>query len=281
MKIFFMIAVLLVACLFAQTTETAQPAAAASPAVEKPVWILDETNCEPSPKYSSRQFYGEKVDVKPAEGGGFVMYSQATRFLKFIPEHWLVFELTEAKSLPGKYHAWSIHAAAGLNFKLAGNVTMIPTGLYTVQMPDVKKEITPPVRFYNYNMALTFKYVKMEKTPANCVGVEFTAGKDRIEVGDKFKLFLRLAEPCEDVTCKLTSDTGTGPRPFAINGKDNVEMTPIDDDCRMWEAEVDVKSIQSGSYGKRAVMVKVSVLGSRFQTPIYTYIPYGFGPARR
>lgn len=279
MKKFFALAIMSAACLFAQTA-TVQPTAAAT-AAEKPVWILDETNCEPSLKYSTRQFFGDKIDVKPAEGGGFVLKSPATRFLKLMPEHWLVFELANVESLPGKYHAWSLHAFKPLNSKLAGNVTSIPSGLYTIQMPDVKKDLSLPIRFYNYNMALTFKYIKSEKAPVNCIGVEFPAGKERIEVGDKFKVFLKLAEPCEDVTCKLLSDTGRGPNAFAINGKDNVEMTPIDDDCKIWEANIDVKSLQAGSYGKRAVMIKVSVLGSRFHMPLYTYIPYGFGPAKK
>ena len=91
MKKFLTIALILAAAALAQEAE--QTAQAQAPAAEKPVWILDETNCEPSLKYSTKAWYGDGKTMplfKAAEGGGFVSSSPATRFLTLLPDHWLV-----------------------------------------------------------------------------------------------------------------------------------------------------------------------------------------------
>ena len=285
MKSLFAIALVFAAGAFAQEAATAP--AAAEPAAEKPAWILDGSNCNVASKHSTTAWYGNE-NVAPLfkanDDGGFTSSSPATRYITFEPGQWLVFDMTSVKSLPtGKYHAWSLHLPKPLACKLAGNVTNPPAGLYTIQLPDIKEKKCFPMRFYNYNMELAFKYIKQVKAPENCLGVEYEGGKNRIEVGDTFKVVLKLAEPCEDVTCKVLFDVGRGINAFSLNGKDSIELEAQDDDCKVWTATVNVKSLPKpgpkDNFYKRSVMLKVSVLGSKFTTPIYTYIPYAFGPA--
>ena len=248
----------------------------------KPVWVLDETTCESTSGLSKKIWCSGRESaplIKPAKGGGFVASSPASRHLTLLPDHWLVVDLTSVKSLPHKYHAWSLYIPKPFDCKLIGNVTNPPTGLYTMQLPEIKEKTVSSVVLYNYNMELTFKYIKLVKEPENSLGIEFKGGKDNIEVGDTFKVVLKLAKPCEDVTCKILSDVGTGPNPYSINGKDNIELKAQDKDGKVWTATVNVKSLQTAAnLKKRAIMLKATLLGSDLNKPIFTYIPYSFGP---
>lgn len=284
MKKLLIIALALTICAFSQ--EAPAPAVQEAPAVDKPTWILDASTCQVSDKHNTKAWYaqGKTPLFKANEDGSFTSSGPAGRYLTLEPGQWLVFELLSAKHLPsGKYHAWSMHCRKDGIGKLGGNVINAPAGLYTLQMPDVKTKFNSAMTFYNYNMELTFKYIKMVKEPENYIGVELEPGKDRIQVGDTFKVILKLAQPCEDVTCKIMTDIGSGIGAYSINGKDNIELEAQDDDCKLWTATVTVKSLPPTTpkkkYGKRSVMLKASILGSKFSTPIYTYIPYAFGPA--
>ena len=289
MKKLLIIALALTISAFSQEAPAAPaaPAAQEAPAVEKPTWIWDGAECKISDKYSTKVWYnqGKMPLFKANEDGSFTSSGPATRSMTLEPGQWLVFEMLSSKHLPtGKYHAWSLHFRNKAIGKLAGNVTTVPTGLFTMQLPDIKTKLTEFMTFYNYNMELTLKYIKLVKEPENYIGVEVEGGKDRIEVGDTFKVTLKLAEPCEDVTCKIMADTGSGINAYSINGKDNIELEAQDDDCKIWTATAKVKSLPPTTakkkYYKRSVMLKATVLGSKFSTPIYTYIPYAFGPAQ-
>lgn len=285
MKKLLIIALAFTISAFTQEAPAA-PAAQNAPAVDKPTWIWDGSNCEVSAKHSTKIWFGQgKTPLfKANDDGSFTSSGPATRYMTLEPGQWLVFEMLSSKHLAtGKYHAWSLHFRKEGIGKLAGNVVTVPTGLYTMQLPDIKEKVNSSMNFYNYNMELTLKYIKMVKEPENYIGVEYEGGKDRIEVGDTFKVVLKLAEPSEDVTCKVMADIGTGISAYSINGKDNIELEAQDDDCKLWTATVTVKSLPPTTakkrYGKRSVMLKASILGSKFSTPIYTYIPYAFGPA--
>ncbi len=245
----------------------------AAKAEEQVLWKLDETNAKVNGR---KEWYMGKEPpvVEPVEGGGFVLKTQAAHQLTLHPGAWLVFELADAKMIEqNKYTAWSLHCHKEKYGYIVGGVHNMPLGLYTIKMTDLEKPITGGVIFYNYNLHLTFKYVKMVQEPENSLCAIVPEGKKILEVGDKITIVLKLKEPCEDVSCKLFQDR----YPFSLNGTDAVDLKAVDDDCKIWQADITIKSYHSKRpVGMRGIRIKASVLGGKLDMPIYGVIPAAF-----
>ena len=253
-------------------------------AEEQVIWKLDGSNTDFSDKHSTKAWFADKKGTAPlvekTEDGGFVIKGHLSRYLSLKPGAWLVFELVKAERQdPKKYTNWSIHCFdKTYSGGIVGNVSQIPVGLYTIKITGLEKQIWSALRFYDYNLNLTFRYMKLVNDPENSLGAEVPEGKTLLYPGDKFTVVLSLKEPCEDVTCKLMLDTGTGPRPFSVNGTDTVELKPTDKDGKIWKAEITLKNFaqQKKPVNARAVRIKATVLGGKLETPIYGNIPAGF-----
>ena len=247
--------------------------ALAAKAEEQVIWKLDEANAKVDGR---KEWYmgNPPPVVEPAEGGGFVLKSTAAHDMTLHPGAWLVFDLTEAKTVEQhKYTAWSIHCHKEKYGYIVGSGHNVPLGLYTIKISDLDKPLTAGVIFYNYNLHMKFKYVKMVNEPDNSLCAIVPEGKKTLEVGDKITIVLKLKEPCEDVSCKLFQDRF----PFSINGTDAVELKAMDDDCKIWQADITIKSYKSKrAVGMRGIRIKASVLGGKLDTPIYGVIPAAF-----
>ena len=249
---------------------------------EEVIWKLDGSNAEFVNKHSTKAWFGEKKETPSVEKteDGFLIRNHASRYLALRPDTWLVFELVSAeRQETKKYTSWSIHCFdKNYSGGIIGNVSQIPVGLYTIRISGLEKPVWSALRFYDYNLDLSFRYIKLVKDPDNSLGAEVPEGKTLLYPGDKFTVVLTLKDPCEDVTCKLMLDTGTGPRPFSVNGTDTVELKPTDKDGRIWKAEITLKNFsrQKKPVNARAVRIKATVLGGKLETPIYGNIPAGF-----
>ena len=259
---------------------------AAVSAEEQVIWKLDGSNAQFTAGHSTKTWFSEKVQEPAVEKTeeGFVIRNHTSRYLTLQPDTWLVFDLIKAeKREPKKYTNWSIHCFdKKYSGGIIGNVSQIPVGLYTIQITGLEKPIGSALRFYNYNLNLHFRYIKLVKDPENSLGAEIPGGAKALRPGDKFSIVLKLKDPCEDVTCKLMQDPGSGPAPFSLNGTDTVELKPVDKDCRIWKAEITVKNFTVQKKPRpRAVRIKATVLGGKLETPIYGAIPAAFLPAEK
>ena len=249
---------------------------------EEVIWKLDGSNADFSAKHSTKAWFSDKAPAPAVEKteDGFIIKNHTSRYLALRPGTWLVFELVKAERQDAKkYTNWSIHCFdKSYSGAIVGNVSQIPVGLYTIQIAGLEKPVWSALRFYDYNLDLTFRYIKLVKDPENSLGAEVPEGKTLLYPGDKFTVVLSLKDPCEDVTCKLMIDTGTGPRPFSVNGTDTVELKPTDKDGKIWKAEITLKNFaqQKKPVNARAVRIKATVLGGKLETPVYGSIPAGF-----
>lgn len=252
-------------------------------AEEEVLWKLDGSNADFSNKHSTKAWFATKdpvPSVVKTQDGGFIINNHTSRYLSLKPDTWLVFELVKAERRDAKkYTSWSIHCF-DKNYvgSIVGNIGQIPIGLYTIQITGLEKPIWTALRFYDYNLDLTFRYIKLVKDPENSLGAEVPKGKKLLYPGDKFTIVLTLKDPCEDVTCKLMHDVGRGARPFSVNGTDTVELKPVDKDGRIWKSEITLKNFaqQKKPLNARSVRIKATVLGGKLETPIYGVIPAGF-----
>ena len=204
----------------------------------------------------------------------------SNRYITLLPGHWIELELTKAKRIPGKqYFNWGMHFFKGAG-KIAGNVTNLQEGLYTVNLPEVKKRLAGNLTMYAYGLELYFKYICLVSEPENYLCAEVENDAKMVEPGMKITVTLKLKEPCEDVTCVMLRDLGEGPYPFPINGRNTVDLKPVNGDFKLWRAVIEVKKYPNSKTGKgtgkRAVMLRAKVLGGKLDVPLVTYIPAGF-----
>ena len=239
-------------------------------------WNEDGKALNSSSKYSTSAWYGQgkMPSIKARKAGGFTLGSNCTKYLTVKPGMWLTFELDAVRRTgkPFAYHAWIIsYPQLG---KLAGNVSNIPTGLYTIHLADIGQKMTKAAQFYVFNGELDFRYMRLESAPENSLEVIVPKGQENLKVGDKFRIELRLKDPCEDVSCKFLHEYGRGPVPLAVNGTDSIDLKAVDDAGRVWAAEVEIKTVKSPRrILNRAAMVKVTVLGGKLDKPVFTSFP--------
>ena len=258
----------------------AEEPAPAKPKKVKTVWQLDGSNAQFAKKHSTKAWFGAETHTEAAADGGFIITGKSSnRYIKLLPKHWIELDLVKYRRLPGqKYFNWGFYFHRGPG-KIAGNVSTFQEGLYTINLPDVTKRLEGAMALYCYGSSLHFKYIRLTPEPENylCATVENNASM--IRPGMKITVTLKLKEPCEDVTCTMTRDVGQGPWPFHINGKNTVELKPVNGDSKLWRAEIEVKKYpmtRPKDTPKRSVMLRANVLGGKLNVPLITYIPAGF-----
>lgn len=261
----------------APVKEEKQPEA--TPQKASSIWQLDGTNAQFQKQHSTKVWFGAETYTEATPDGGFLHRGKSSNhYVKLLPKHWIEMEVVKAKRLPGKnYFNWSLHYFKGVG-KIAGDVTTIQEGLYTIYLPEVQKALEGPMAMYCYGLEMHFKYIRLTPEPENYLCATVEGNPAMVEPGSKITVTLKLKEPCEDVTCKMMRDLGQGLSPFAINGKDTLELKPVNGDFKLWQAVIDVQNYPSGDKetGKRSVMLRANVLGGKLDTPIITYIPAAF-----
>lgn len=241
------------------------------------IWSEDGSNLITSKVHSTKGWYNAKIDMTPIPGGGFVLASPAQSYRAIRPNTWITFEISKVEKLPGNqlYYAWTF--AYPRYTLLAGHVTNFPEGLYTLRLSELKAPMEQAISLYNYNLRLHFKYLRLETEPENSLDVD-TGGKTEIKVGDTLVFTLKLKEPCEDLATKLFYETGQGIVPFKLNGISTLDFKPIDESCKVWKATVKIASLKPDKLDTRKILVKVSVLGGKLDTPIFTNVPAALVP---
>lgn len=244
-------------------------------AAEQVFWTLDGSNIGNG---NPPAWFGKNLRIESADNGGFTLKSRAQRRLTIHPDSWLVFDLTKAEKQELKnYTDWRVTCQVKKTGSLigigsGGNVLL---GLYTVPITGLESPQSAAMIIYNYNLDLTFRYMKLVKNPENRLEVIIPGGQKELKPGDKFTIQLTLKDPCEDVSCQLLQ----GIRLFPLNGSSAVELEQTDDDGRIWKAEITVKNFQSKKkrgVGAYSILVKATVLGGKLDTPIYGVIPAAF-----
>ena len=242
-------------------------------------WILDGTNCETSPSYSGKAWFGKDVRTKATENGGFEITGAATRLVSFEPDApWVTARFEAFESLAEhKYLAWSLYSHDKRIGWLMGTVTHPQAGLYTVRLPPVTNRVEAPLNLQNCNFKLRFGYIANERQPADCLSCVAANGEKVQKIGDSFTVRLDLAEPCEDVSAVLLCDRagGGGFRPFNVNGTNALALKRTDGTGRHWEVTVRVARVDNDTRG-HAVFIRAAVLGGKLDLPIFTKCPFSF-----
>lgn len=240
------------------------------------LWNEDGKDLSTSDKYSTTSWFanGQKPSIEAREGGGFTLGSHCTKILPVEPGVWFTFELDAVRRTgkPSEYHGWIV-TCPGFG-KLAGDISNIPVGLYTIRLTDVPQKMKKAVAFYVYHGELDFRYMRMETEPENSLEVIVPQGQESLKAGDTFRVELRLKDPCEDVSCKFLQEYGRGPLPLMINGTDSFDLKAVDDSGKVWAADVKIEKVKSPRrLLKRRALVKVTVLGGKLDKPIFTSFP--------
>jgi hypothetical protein len=176
-------------------------------------------------------------------------------------------EVNERANPKWKYHAWEVKYAG----RLAGEVNLIGTGLYTAYRP-VDKASKKTITFVGYNEDLRFGFFQFVKEPRNRLRAWSPEGKKVIGKGDVLKVELNLDEPCEDVNCVITTFGRRAKKPH-INNRNAIELKPLDETMKRWGASVVVDSATSFKQGD--LRLCCAILGGSLKDSISTTIECG------
>ena len=183
---------------------------------------------------------------------------------------WVEFRLDEVKERANpkwKYHAWEVKYAG----RLAGEVNLIGTGLYTAYRP-ADKASKKTITFVGYNEDLRFGFFQFVKEPRNRLRAWSPEGEKVIGKGDVLKVELNLDEPCEDVNCVITTFGRRAKKPH-INNRNAIELKPLDETMKRWGASIVVDSATSFKQGD--LRLCCAILGGSLKDSISTTIECG------
>ena len=176
---------------------------------------------------------------------------------------WLVFELAGAERLDeAKYSEWRLSVGSKGGRWLAGDVTMPQKGLYTIPLsPDIVS--AGALRLWERNYRLTLPFIAAVEEPEQYLSF--------VEADGRWKFELKLAAPCEDVTCSVYGSDGRRPVPYPVDAAGaTVELKP-DATRRLWTAEIPVPPVKSARSGRpMRPCAKVIVFGDSSTVPVYT-----------
>ncbi|MBR6373669.1 MAG: hypothetical protein IKS20_10845 [Victivallales bacterium] len=242
-------------------------------------WQLDGSNAQFKKSYSRDTWFGEDTYTAATEDGGFLYRGKnSNRYIKLMPKHWIVLKVAKVNKMQNyNQSSWNMNFFRGVG-KICGNAALLQEGLYTINLPEVKKNIEGPMTIYSYGIELEFKYIRLVRDPENYLGATVEGNSAMIEPGSKIIVTLKLREPCESVTCKMSRDTGLVVAPFQINGSDTIELKPVHGDLSLWQTVINVKnySFTEREMGKRSVMLMANIKGGNLNTPIISYFPAAF-----
>lgn len=242
-------------------------------------WQLDGSNAIFQKKHSKEVWFGDDIYTEPTADGGFLYRGKnSNHYIKLIPKHWIELELVKVKKLPDyNYYSWSMNFFRGVG-KICGNAAIFNEGLYTVNLPEVTKNIEAPMTMFSYGLEMQFKYIRLVREPENYLCATVEGNSAMVAPGSKIIVTLKLKEPCKEVVCKMIRDLGQSSAPFSINESDTIELKPVHGDFSLWQAVINVKnySFSEREIGKRSVMLQAVIQGGKINTPIITYIPAAF-----
>ena len=231
------------------------------------IYEIEMPACDDSAVSSSAS--AAKVNLVPAgalwKTGPVVAEGRTTDIKAQIPDSakWLVFELAGAERLNmAKYSAWSLAAGRKGRRRFAGDVTVPQKGLYTVRIPDgwLSEGI---LRLWSYDYRLTLPFIAAVEEPEQFLSFVAEDGK--------WKFLLKLAAPCEDVTCSVYGSDGRRPVPYPVDAAGSSVALKPDATRRVWTAEIPVPPVKAARSGKPMhPCAKATVLGGAIDVPIMT-----------
>ena len=193
---------------------------------------------------------------------------------------WLVWDMKEVYTFnSGRYQRWNL-SIQNLNGGI-GSVTNVEKGLAAVNCFENGKPLKPGakegiLRAYFFNMEIGFTAIRMVKKPDNYIETTSPAfaKKKSFSPGDEVKFTVHLKEPAEDVTLKVIDVNDL--YDIAVNGKNVLELTPEDEEQKIWSVTVKIKSLQCGSRKIGTLLTRATVLGGGFKVPLWGAVNYPY-----
>jgi len=228
--------------------------------------------------WSGEKWYAKDIDVRRYDDGSFSLGpSGATHAIVFDPKwKWIDFEIPRpaVKVTERGYSNWGLRLLKHPSGALCGNVRSCQTGLYTIPLVAIEKPLHGYVQVAAKSMHVPFSYIRFSEAPPIRLSVLPTSTNGTIRVGDRLRVALTLAEPCEDVTLSFNVDRVT-PCPFGINGSSSMDLVCLDGEGRVWGGELEVKRL-SDPHPRVGVYAKVDTLGGPRPLTVLTVIPGKF-----
>ena len=161
---------------------------------------------------------------------GPVVVERTTDIKAPVPDgaKWLVFELAGAERLnKTKYSAWSLATGRKGGRRFAGDVTVPQKGLYTI--PIAQGVLSCGIlRIWSYDYRLTLPFIAAVDEPDQFLSF--------VEENGKWKFVLKLAAPCEDVTCSIYGSDGRRPVSYPVDAAGSSVSLKPNATRRLWTA---------------------------------------------
>lgn len=241
------------------------------------LWIEDGADpIEFGPGTSDKTWQAEALQFLTLEGGGFMMRKPDDkryaigRYLPIDPAYpWFVMEVFDAYPTVGyRGLGWSF-AEGGLGLGLGGQ---IKKGIYQYRpfckKPDFKGRAYFRLDLHGWDVSV--KYMKMVKQPDYQLLVGSPGGDlpDTFTLGDTAVFRFAMPEPAEDVTLRLLEDTYWLPN-VDLNGEPLIQLYPLDEEMRVWQATVELKSGPAKKFDPGALLFRFQVLGGPLTYPVF------------
>ncbi len=255
------------------------------------LWIENGKNIRTDAKNGfNNAWYSNPSDPKCAkiesmpDGNGFSLsvpsgkLGQTYLAVPASPDYpYLTFRISAIEYFPG-YRGWTCQISR-TGFSV-GQTSSPKPGIFTFNVyenaPENSSKGFNYIRIYNNGMKTVFSGIKMVKKPDYYVEAQSDAFKNKksFTVGDKVKFIVYLKEEAEDVSIRLVSE-GT-PNVIKINKADKIQLKPIDESQKIWEAEVEIKELHGAKSKRNAILMQAVVLGGELEVPIWGAIAYPF-----
>ena len=230
------------------------------------LWIEDGKNIQTATNNYSYGFNNTDLIVTPNPAGGFYMEQKqqgkprSGRKVNISPEYpYIVYEITELELKPG-YHALWMPMLGNASMVLEGNPQK---GMFAINYYENSK-LKPGQKSENmifdiHGLKVGFKYVKVVKVPDYYIKVESPAfaSKKHCAPGDKVRFTVYLKEEAEDVSLTFYTRIVT---PLNINGSSKLQLYPVNENPKVWSAEITLKSISAKA--NLIPTIKATMLGS-------------------
>lgn len=249
------------------------------------LWMEDGKEIETSeqPKASQwRLIPGDRMlEIKSKEdGNGFSFIApdkkgrKSSTLLKFSPDYpYLVFRVTDCEIFPG-YCSWTVQI--GLGPMRVSQVKTPQKGIFVFDLyqnlseKEAEKKNGYLTVWLN-DLRLDLEYMKLVKKPDYVVHAE--CADPEIKPGSRVKFTAELAEMAEDVSITLV--TTEVPRTIKVNGGTKIQLKPVDKTQKLWEAEVQIDSIDiKKPLSRFKCFMKMDVLGGALDEPVWVGLPY-------
>ena len=197
------------------------------------------------------------------------------RYLDVSAEYpWFVYEISGVDLKKG----YRQHAIGFQRVARHAQIGRIFPGIYAFNLYEnstLEKKGKPFMRIVQFGSKLTFRYMKMVKTPENYIQCESEAFKSKkaFGAGDKLKFTVTLKEPAEDVVLSFFKSY-TMPQ-IKLGGESSLQLKQADKDGRVWTGELTVTPLD-GKIKPNDIWVKADVTGGGIALPLWTAIPYEY-----